>query len=138
MTEELKPCPAITSHPDVMSGQHVLAGTRIPFRAIIAFFQGGCSYHDIVREYPDLAPEKIFWALEFALDAITRPQDAEVERLRADLLDCATMIRRMQRVIRKCNKDDKLVAIASEFLRRKRLAGSPLRETDLAQLPEES
>lgn len=49
----------------VAGGQPVLAGTRVPTRAIWEFYSAGYSREEIAKEYPDLTPRDIDAAITF-------------------------------------------------------------------------
>jgi uncharacterized protein (DUF433 family) len=49
----------IDSAKSILGGTPVLAGTRVPVRAMEAFIADGFSINDILREYPSLTPAEI-------------------------------------------------------------------------------
>ena len=55
----------VQQHPDVVHNAPVLAGTRIPTRAVWDFHVAGYSTRDILREYPTLTDEDVAVAIEF-------------------------------------------------------------------------
>lgn len=55
----------ITRNPDVMWGQYVISGTRIPVTAINNFARRNYSAQEIQREYPSLSIAQINAAIAF-------------------------------------------------------------------------
>ena len=55
----------IQQHPDVVQNAPVLAGTRIPTRAVWDFHEAGFRIADILREYPTLTEEDVAVAIEY-------------------------------------------------------------------------
>ena len=49
----------------VAHNAHVIAGTRIPVKAIKRFHEAGCTVEKILKEYPDITKEDVEAALEF-------------------------------------------------------------------------
>lgn len=58
--------PRISIDPAICSGKPCIAGTRIMVRVIVSMFAGGYTAERILREYPELAPEDVTAALEYA------------------------------------------------------------------------
>jgi uncharacterized protein (DUF433 family) len=56
----------ITFNPRIMAGQACIRGMRIPASLIINLVAHGKSTAEILEEYPDLEPEDIQQALEYA------------------------------------------------------------------------
>ena len=56
----------LTSDPAVRSGQPIVAGTRITVWDILTWLGGGLPEATILADYPELAPEDIRAALQFA------------------------------------------------------------------------
>ena len=56
---------AVTMKLDVMHGLPVVAGTRIPVRALASFRDAGYSLSGIMDEYPDLTTDQITEALSW-------------------------------------------------------------------------
>ncbi len=52
--------------PEIMSGQPVVAGTRIPAATILAYVNGGYSVNDIREDYPSLPPDGIDAVIRWA------------------------------------------------------------------------
>jgi len=56
----------ITFDPEVMGGQACVRGMRIPVSLIINLVANGMSNEEILEEYPDLEPDDIKEALQYA------------------------------------------------------------------------
>lgn len=56
----------IVQDPEIMGGEPVLRGTRIPPRTLLARIEGGESVEDILQDYPALSREAVEEALDFA------------------------------------------------------------------------
>ena len=66
----------ITSVPMILNGQPTIRGVRLPLRRAIAALAVYPNWDDLRREYPELEPEDIRQALEFAaqnLDETVQP-----------------------------------------------------------------
>jgi len=56
----------ITFDPNIMGGQACIRGMRIPVSLIVNLIAHGKSFDEILEEYPNLEPEDIKQALEYA------------------------------------------------------------------------
>ncbi|MGA1840957.1 MAG: DUF433 domain-containing protein [bacterium] len=56
----------ITFNPDIMGGQACIRGMRIPVSLIVNLIANGMKTDNIIKEYPDLEPEDIKEALQYA------------------------------------------------------------------------
>ena len=61
--------PGITSDPEILRGEAVITGTRIPVSLILSHLAGGMSIDEIAYEY-DLIKEHIYFALAYAAKRI--------------------------------------------------------------------
>ena len=52
--------------PAIMSGRACIRGMRIPVSVIVGHFAHGATWQEVLDGYPDLEPEDIQQALEFA------------------------------------------------------------------------
>lgn len=57
----------VTRNRNVQSGKPVLAGTRMPTEAILAFWQQRMSVAEIQEQYPHLTEEQIYTAVDYEL-----------------------------------------------------------------------
>ncbi len=60
--------PLITSDPRIMTGLPCVIGTRITVSNVVRQVAAGRTIEEICQDYPDLKPEGIRAALEFAAD----------------------------------------------------------------------
>ena len=56
----------ITINPKVLHGQPCIRGLRMPVYLVVGFVAAGMTTSEIIEEYPDLEPEDIRAALEYA------------------------------------------------------------------------
>jgi uncharacterized protein (DUF433 family) len=56
----------IVKNPAVLSGEPVFRGTRVPFKALIDYLEGGESLDDFLEQYPSVTREAAVAALEEA------------------------------------------------------------------------
>lgn len=56
----------ITFNPDIMGGQACIRGMRIPVSLLVNLIANGMTTEAIIGEYPDLEPEDIKEALQYA------------------------------------------------------------------------
>ncbi len=56
----------ITFDPQVMGGRACIRGSRISVSVIVGQFAHGATSQEILEDYPDLQPEDIQQALEYA------------------------------------------------------------------------
>ena len=61
---------AIVSDPDVMSGTPCFRGTRVPFKNLIDYLEGGQSLGEFLRQFPRVTRELAVQALEEAKDSL--------------------------------------------------------------------
>jgi uncharacterized protein (DUF433 family) len=69
----------ITSNPNVLNGQPTIRGMRLSVRRVIEALAVYPNWDDLRREYPELEPEDIRQALEFAaqnLDESVQPLES--------------------------------------------------------------
>jgi uncharacterized protein (DUF433 family) len=64
----------ITFNPRIMAGQACIRGMRIPLSLIVNLVAHGQDAGQIITEYPDLEPEDIRQALEYAAE-LARERD---------------------------------------------------------------
>jgi uncharacterized protein (DUF433 family) len=57
---------AIVSDPDVMSGTPCFRGTRVPFKNLIDYLEGGHSLGEFLRQFPTVTQEMAVQALKVA------------------------------------------------------------------------
>ena len=61
---------AIVSDPDVISGTPCFRGTRVPFKNLIDYLEGGQSLGEFLRQFPTVTRELAVQALEEAKESL--------------------------------------------------------------------
>ena len=61
---------AIVSDPDVMSGTPCFRGTRVPFKNLIDYLEGGHSLGEFLRQFSTVTQEMAVQALEEAKESL--------------------------------------------------------------------
>lgn len=56
----------ITQDPDILSGEPVLRGTRVPFRTLLDYLEAGDTLDEFLRQFPGVTREAAIAALEEA------------------------------------------------------------------------
>jgi uncharacterized protein (DUF433 family) len=62
--------PVILSDPEVMNGTPCFRGTRVPFKNLIDYLEGGCSLGEFLRQFPTITQEMAIQALEEAKNSL--------------------------------------------------------------------
>ena len=60
----------IVVDPDVMSGTPCFRGTRVPFKNLIDYIEGGHTLGEFLRQFPSVPSEMAIQALEEAKDSL--------------------------------------------------------------------
>jgi uncharacterized protein (DUF433 family) len=60
----------IVSDPEIMSGTPCFQGTRVPFKNLIDYLEGGHSLGEFLRQFPTVSREHAIQALEEAKDSL--------------------------------------------------------------------
>lgn len=60
----------ITIEPDKMDGQPCIRGLRFPVVSVLRMIAGGMTADEVLDEHPDLEPEDIPAALQYAAEAL--------------------------------------------------------------------
>jgi uncharacterized protein (DUF433 family) len=58
--------PVIIKNPRILSGEPVFRGTRVPFKALIDYLEGGETLDKFLEQYPSVTREAAIAALEEA------------------------------------------------------------------------
>jgi uncharacterized protein (DUF433 family) len=62
--------PVILSDPQVMNGTPCFRGTRVPFKNLIDYLEGGHSLGEFLRQFPTITQEMAIQALEEAKNSL--------------------------------------------------------------------
>ena len=60
----------LTKSPDVLHGQVVFAGTRVPLAALLEYLEEGASLEAFLDDFPSVSREHAVAVLELARDAL--------------------------------------------------------------------
>lgn len=60
----------ITVNPRQMDGMPCIRGLRIPVAAVVSMVAEGMTTDEILKDYPDLEPDDIQQALQYAAEAV--------------------------------------------------------------------
>ncbi len=61
---------AIVSDPEIMNGTPCFQGTRVPFKNLIDYLEGGHSLGEFLLQFPTVSREKAIRALEEAKESL--------------------------------------------------------------------
>ena len=62
--------PVIVIDPEIMSGTPCFRGTRVPFKNLIDYLEGGHSLGEFLQQFPSVTHEMAVRALEEAKDSL--------------------------------------------------------------------
>jgi len=62
--------PVITADPEIMSGTPCFRGTRVPFKNLIDYLEGGHPLSEFLRQFPTVSQEMAIQALEEAKESL--------------------------------------------------------------------
>ena len=68
--EGVMPDRVVVSDPEIMNGTPCFQGTRVPFKNLIDYLEGGHSLGEFLRQFPTLSREKAIQALEEAKESL--------------------------------------------------------------------
>lgn len=66
----MKRTSVVHTDPEIMSGTAVFVGTRVPFRALIDYLEGGHTLNEFLADFPSVSREQAVSALEEAGTAV--------------------------------------------------------------------
>jgi uncharacterized protein (DUF433 family) len=61
---------AVVADPDIMNGVPCFRGTRVPFKNLIDYIEGGHSLGEFLKQFPGVTREMAVQALEEAKDSL--------------------------------------------------------------------
>lgn len=62
--------PVIIANPEIMSGTPCFRGTRVPFKNLIDYLEGGHSLDEFLRQFPAVTRDMAVQALEEAKESL--------------------------------------------------------------------
>lgn len=63
----------ITKDPEILGGEPVFRGTRVPFRVLIEYLEGGDTLDQFLEQYPSVSRELAVSAIEEARSSLIAP-----------------------------------------------------------------
>ncbi len=60
----------IHSDPEILGGTPVFVGTRVPFKALVDYIEGGHPLSDFLEDFPSVSKDQAVAALEQAKDLL--------------------------------------------------------------------
>ncbi len=60
----------IVADPEILNGMPCFRGTRVPFKNLIDYLEGGQSLGDFLRQFPTVSREQAVQALEEAKESL--------------------------------------------------------------------
>ena len=61
---------AVVSNPEIMNGTPCFQGTRVPFKNLMDYLEGGHSLGEFLQQFPTVSRELAIQALEEAKDSL--------------------------------------------------------------------
>jgi len=65
------PSPVVVSNPAILSGEPVFRGTRVPFKNLLDYLEGGHTLGEFLEDFPSVTREDAVAALEEARSSLT-------------------------------------------------------------------
>jgi uncharacterized protein (DUF433 family) len=62
--------PVVHSHPEIVSGEPVFIGTRVPARNLLEWIEGGHTIDEFLENFPSVTREQVITFLEQAGEAL--------------------------------------------------------------------
>jgi len=59
-------CPSVVKNPEIMSGEYVFRGTRVPVRALFQNLEDGASLEEFLQWFPGVTRNQAEEVLKFA------------------------------------------------------------------------
>jgi len=63
-------CDVIVKDPDILGGMPVFRGTRVPFKNLLDYLEGGYTLDEFLEEFPSVTREAAVAALEHAKELV--------------------------------------------------------------------
>lgn len=72
----LPPSDIIHTDPEILAGEPIFTGTRVPLRNLFDYLEAGDSLEVFLDAFPDVTRERAVAALELAREAVTAGADS--------------------------------------------------------------
>ncbi|HEY6139232.1 MAG TPA: DUF433 domain-containing protein [Thermoanaerobaculia bacterium] len=66
----MRPREVVHSDPEIMGGEPVFVGTRVPFKTLFEHLEDGATLEEFLRSFPTVDREQAVAALEIAREAV--------------------------------------------------------------------
>jgi uncharacterized protein (DUF433 family) len=66
---------AVIKDPDILGGEPVFRGTRVPFKVLTDYLEGGSTLDEFLEQYPSVARELAIAAIEERKSSTNQPRD---------------------------------------------------------------
>ncbi len=66
---------AVIKDPDILGGEPIFRGTRVPFKVLTDYLEGGATLDEFLEQYPSVARELAVAAIEERKSSTNQPRD---------------------------------------------------------------
>lgn len=66
---------AVIKDPDILGGEPIFRGTRVPFKVLTDYLEGGATLDELLEQYPSVARELAVAAIEERKSSTNQPRD---------------------------------------------------------------
>jgi uncharacterized protein (DUF433 family) len=66
---------AIVKDPNILGGEPVFRGTRVPFKSLTDYWEGGATLDEFLEQYPTVSRERAIAAIEECKASANKPRD---------------------------------------------------------------
>lgn len=66
---------AVVKDPNILGGQPVFRGTRVPFKVLTDYLEGGATLDEFLEQYPSVVRELAVAAIEERKSSTNQPRD---------------------------------------------------------------
>src|SRR5882724_4569669 len=73
----------IMQDPEILSGEPVFRGTRVPFQNLLYYLEGGETLDEFLKQFPGFSREQAIAALEEAKSLVRRAGQGSADQLRS-------------------------------------------------------
>jgi uncharacterized protein (DUF433 family) len=66
---------AVIKDPNILGGEPVFRGTRVPFKVLTDYLEGGAALDEFLEQYPSVTRELVIAAMEERRSSTNQPRD---------------------------------------------------------------
>ena len=66
---------AVIKDPNILGGEPVFRGTRVPFKVLTDYLEGGSTHDEFLEQYPSVIRELAIAAMEERKSSTNQPRD---------------------------------------------------------------